>query len=367
MDPDGFTRQYLNPAAQASLLGMQGYWRLACAERIRIFVPRGQFCMDIWDSSTLQFAQFDAPEAADASTAVLYEADKLRRAVVLTDPAIKLRACTLEWARHDWTSLSILHFLLNPSQAQGIVIVGSIEQEVRDLFIAAIKGWQLWMSIYFDPRYATTFPLTLHWLAHPPQGRTRECEGSYLRHVIENLFSNLYAAATLGGTVTRFNGVTFSKPGAVFALMDALDAELVTQTIPADPFPHALFQYWLGVRTIRGLNDVTAQVLPSSQPKPAETTQSAPPAVTRPTTAPAAVSSPAGPTCGFHMAFLLKCGGHKGPVPCSRGTLCSNAHRALDAMTVEEAQEVCFTTFTKGGVIRDACLAAIHDRPDLFL
>jgi hypothetical protein len=332
--------------------------------------------MDIWDSSTLQFAQFDAPEDADPATVVLYEADKLRRAVVLTDPAIKLRACTLAWARHDWTSLSILHFLLNPSQAQGIVIVGSIEQEVRDLFIAAIRGWQLWMSIYFDPRYATTLPLTLDWLANPPQGRTRECEGSYLRHVIENLFSNLYAAATLGGTVTRFNGVTFSKPGAIFDLMDALDAELVTQTVPADPFPHALFQYWLGVRTIRGLNDVTAQGSHSTPTPPArtasdivsaptgsETLASAP----RSTAAPAAVSSPAGPTCGFHMAFLLNCGGHKGPVPCSRGTLCSNAHRALDAMTVEEAQEVCFTSFNKGGVIRDACLGAIRDRPDLFM
>jgi hypothetical protein len=378
-DPDGFTRQYLNPAAQASLLGMQGYWRFASAERLRIFVPRGQFCMEIWDSCTLQFAQFDAPVDADPSSKVLYEADKLRRAVVLTDPNIKLRACTLEWARHDWTSLSILHFLLNPSQAQGIVIVGSIEQEVRDLFLAAIQGWQLWMSIYFNPRYAKTFPRTLHWLANPPQGRTRECEGSYLRHVIENVFSSLYAAATLGGTVTRFNGVSFSRLGAIFDLITALDEELVTLTVVADPFPHALFQYWLGVRTIKGLNDTSTPKTQSTPalslvPGPRTTPSLATPHPGTPLVAPgpppasgAAVTSPAGPTCGFHMAFLLKCGGHKGPTPCSRGTLCSNAHRALDAMTVEEAREVCYTAFTKGGPIRDACLEAILAHPDLFM
>jgi hypothetical protein len=145
-----------------------------------------------------------------------------------------------------------------------------------------------------------------------------------LRYWIEQLFQEFTTSVAQGGSQPRIATCKpYSEEGAVPGFLTALETELLTVTIPRNPFPHPLVlrrMEALGFSVERSHHSPRQST--SHLPSPLTSLPPSRPALTSP-----AAPTPAAKVCAWHAAHILGVEGSHGPTPaCRNGDKCNNPH-----------------------------------------
>ena len=197
----------------------------------------------------------------------------------------------------------------------------------------------MWMSVHFDHRYEGLLCHLTGWLRDTSNTDNTAVANIVLRYWVEQLFQEFATAVSKGGSQPRIATCQpFNVEGSVHGFLSALEAELLTITIPRSPFPHALVKHRMAALGFTG---------PRAHPSPP------PPAGshTPPPKQPAPPAAQAGKICAWHAAHVLGVEGSQGPAPaCRHGDRCINPHvnpqslQPSDILTAAEAQLRANTT-----------------------
>jgi hypothetical protein len=315
-----------------------------------------------------RFADREVPAEVPPHIASFYKVNKLRAAVVSGDPVRLLRAREIDWVMNDWNHLSILHFLLKPSNSGTLTLRGAYEDEGRTLLADALKGWRLWMVVHFDHTFETSLTRILAWLDESYTTPHHAVDCLVMRFWLERMICEYCGTLKNGSRYTRFNTIDLREPGAHFRFLRALEDEVLDNSLVADPFPHQLTMAKIGRLIPVQMWEGGRQTADQTKASTGSPCPGAPPSATvgtpqRGMTTESAQYTPAAgsnPLCAWHLAEQMGVADNRGTArPCIHKDKCCNQHVSLSQASVADALGAC-EQWARGTVLRTNAEEWIH-------
>ena len=268
VDDDGHVRVYRSAASAAYMSGMRAIFRTT-SDIKRGILTVGEELDDVtWVAAMDCYVGREAPEDLEPEMATLYLFSMIKDAKVVTDPTIAAAARRMTWVKNNWSVMTIMYFLANPAEEKAAQLAGSTDTHGRRLLASAVEGWILFQTTHRDSRYENRMADTIAWLRKPSFKKVDKNDGLRLRHLLEELFYRYSTAIKSGGRATQYPGVNFGDKDAHLRLLDAMEKELLTETVYDDPYPHPHFQDWCSRHTVPGMPQSRKQPLPTASAPP---------------------------------------------------------------------------------------------------
>jgi hypothetical protein len=275
----------------------------------------------------------------------------------MSDPVIMPRARQLDWRRHDWEHLSLLHFLPNPNTEFTVDLERDRESPMRRFFHEAVIGWTTWMISLQNEKFDGCLPRLREWLLNPPAADVGKHVGLYLRYLLEDFFQELFAIVDVPNSHTKYGVVFSAHTDKALELLEALEDDFLTNRLHKDPFPHFTFMALLQDDPIKGCPPV--DLFRPSTPAPG------PLPVANPTVAPPKPSPPKG-MCLYHVARSLGCTTPTGSQYfCQFGADCKLLHSDPFAGSADAFLSTAKAQL-RAGPMREDVLAAAEARREEF-
>ena len=247
-DNDGVPRTYQPVHVALTTLVMTANWRTMSVDRLQLMHPTNAgYSLETDVLFWVKYREMPPSDVSDPDRRIMYRISRYDGANVTTNPELTSRASQWHWQHLNWTYLSIFDFLRNPiSMSDLSKFYDDCTEWPRELICKAIEDWNGWVSIRFSHQFSESWPSVRAWLKDTPhQGDAQQYhhDGLHVRHMVESLLFRFYSAISSPSPQTNYSGISFTSPGAVHALMRAMDADFVTNVISMNTLPHYSFRH----------------------------------------------------------------------------------------------------------------------------
>jgi hypothetical protein len=255
----------------------------------------------------------DTVSHSDSEVSTLFQYHRLQSMSAVSN-SDKFKSSLLCLFRHDdWSVLSLVDFHECPP-TQPVVFRG-LDRATRLFLRECLRGYMLFLTVFFDSRYTHLWTRTLSWLESIQSGGILLFDGEFLRARLESAICDFWTEVRYGESESTLSpGHSYGRAEDIFKVWESVEDTMFSR-IARDPYPHCIFFDGGEYARLKRSSEKTASLSPGQK------------------------SDPNLHICPFHLGHLLKVTSSEGSLmgPCRFQQGCHAPHVDLSTLTISQA------------------------------